>query len=199
MTQRGRPLGYDPETVLDIAMRQFWEHGYEGTSLSDLTEAMGINRRSLYAAYGSKEGLFEAALSRYVDGPGAFPYAAVAEPTAYEVAESYLRQAVLTYTCPDLPRGCMTVQSGLTCSTEAEPVRDELAGKRRLGIELLTERLTRAAKEGDLPDDADPAALAGYLVALNHGFSVQAGGGITRDELMRFVDQALLLWPGRPR
>ncbi|MET8146642.1 TetR/AcrR family transcriptional regulator [Sphaerisporangium sp. NPDC005288] len=198
MAQRGRPLGYEPDKVLDVAMRLFWAHGYEGTSMSDLTEAMGINRRSLYAAYGSKEGLFEAALARYVDGPGAFPHAAVEKPTAYEVAECYLRQAVLSYTCPELPRGCMTVQAGLTCSAEAEPVRDELASKRRLGIELLTKRLVRAAEEGDLPAGADPSALAGYLVALNHGFSVQAGGGITRMVLMRFVDQALLLWPGRP-
>ncbi|MBU2665555.1 hypothetical protein KOI35_18765 [Actinoplanes bogorensis] len=92
----------------------------------------------------------------------------------------------------------MTVQAGLTCSAEAEPIRDELAGQRRLGITLLTERFMRAAQEGDLPGHADPAALAGYLVALNHGLSVQAGGGITHAELMRFVDQALLLWPRSP-
>ncbi|MEW2144056.1 TetR/AcrR family transcriptional regulator [Micromonospora vinacea] len=194
MAQRGRPRGYDEDRVLDVAMRLFWEHGYDGTSLSELTAAMGINRRSVYAAYGSKEGLFNAALKRYLSGPGAFIDQALKQPTAYEVAETYLRLAVLSYTSPDLPPGCMTLQAGLTCSAESGAVQVELAEKRLAGIALLEQRFRRAAEEGDLPAGADPAALASYLVTLNHGLSVQAGSGAGRAHLDRTVDQALLLW-----
>src|ERR1700676_2560136 len=91
VAERGRPRGFDEEEVLDVAMRLFWDHGFDGTSMSDLTEAMGINRRSIYGAFGNKEALFTAALEHYLAGPGAFVEKARALPTAREVAEAFLR------------------------------------------------------------------------------------------------------------
>src|SRR5260370_27082827 len=103
MAERGRPREFDEEEVLDVAMRLFWEHGFDGTSMSELTEAMGINRRSVYAAFGNKEALFTAALERYAAGPGAFVAKARALPTAREVAEAFLRGSVEAFTSSDPP------------------------------------------------------------------------------------------------
>src|SRR5260370_11663357 len=107
MAERGRPRAFDEDEVLDVAMRLFWDHGFDGTSMSDLTEAMGINRRSIYAAFGNKEALFTAALEHYLAGPGAFVDKARALPTAREVAEAFLRGSVEAFTSSDRPAGCM--------------------------------------------------------------------------------------------
>jgi len=101
--------------------------------MSELTEAMGINRRSIYAAFGNKEALFTAALERYLAGPGAFVEKARALPTAREVAEAFLRGSVEAFTSSDRPSGCMAVQSALTCSDAAAAVRSDLAARRVAG------------------------------------------------------------------
>ena len=134
MAERGRPRAFDEEEVLDVAMRLFWEHGFDGTSMSELTEAMGINRRSVYAAFGNKEALFTAALERYLAGPGAFVDKARALPTARQVAEAFLRGSVEAFTSSDRPSGCMAVQSALTCSEASAAVHSDLAARRVAGV-----------------------------------------------------------------
>ena len=195
MAERGRPRAFDAEEALDVAMRLFWDHGFDGTSMSDLTEAMGINRRSVYAAFGNKEALFTAALERYLAGPGAFAEKALALPTAREVAESFLRGSVDAFTSPDRTSGCMVVQSALTCGDGAEAVRSGLAARRVAGVDAFRERFDRAQADGDLPADVDTQALASYIVALSHGISVQANSGIGREALSRTVDFVLSTWP----
>ncbi len=177
-------------------MRLFWHGGYEGTSLSDLTEAMGINRRSLYAAFGNKENLFRLAVDRYLQGPGAFIAEALTEPTARGVAERLLHGAADAYTMPGRPHGCLLVQGALACGSDAEPVCRDLAARRAAGVVALRTRLERAQASGDLSPDADPDALARYLTAVGQGISVQATGGAGRADLHRLADQALAIWPG---
>src|SRR5437762_10822949 len=104
---RGRPREFDTEQALDAALEVFWRKGYEGASLPDLTEAMGINRPSLYAAFGNKEELFRTVVTRYVEGPAAFVREALEEPTARGVAERLLSAAVDLVTDPRNPRGCL--------------------------------------------------------------------------------------------
>jgi AcrR family transcriptional regulator len=195
MAERGRPRAFDKEEVLDVAMQLFWNHGFDGTSMNDLIEAMGINRRSVYATFGNKEALFTAALERYLAGPGAFVDKALALPTAREVAESFLRGSVEAFTSPDRPSGCMVVQSALTCSEEAAAVRSGLAARRVAGVDAFRERFDRAQADGDMPADVDTEALASYIVALSHGISVQANSGIGRAALSRTVDFVLSTWP----
>ncbi len=125
-SKAGRPRCFCEEQALEAAMRVFWEKGYEGTSLNDLTEAMGINRPSLYAAFGDKAALFLKAMERYAEGPGGYLKSALAEPKARAVAESLLRGAVAMLGDPHNPRGCMSVQAALSCGTEAEPVKQAL-------------------------------------------------------------------------
>ena len=128
---RGRPRAFDTEKALDCALDVFWRKGYEGASLPDLTEAMGINRPSLYAAFGNKESLFRKALDRYVEGPAAYVAKALKQPTAREVAETLFYGGIELLTNPKNPRGCLAVQSALACGEAAATIRDELASRRK--------------------------------------------------------------------
>lgn len=192
---RGRPREFDIDRALESALRVFWRKGYEGASLADLTEAMGINRPSLYAAFGSKEGLFRKALDRYAAGPSAFLSAALDEPTARAVAERLLNGAIDLLTDPRHPQGCLMVQGALACGETAESVRQELIA-RRAEVEVgLCQRFERAQADGDLPADAVPADLARYLVTLMRGMAVQSASGDCRDALRRVAEIALRAWP----
>jgi AcrR family transcriptional regulator len=173
----------------------FWRKGYEGTTLPDLTRAMGINRPSLYAAFGSKEGLFRKALDRYAEGPAAYVREALDQPTARAVALRLMGGAVDLLTNPRNPRGCLAVQGALACGEAADSVRRELIARRAAVEVALRERFERAVSEGDLPADVDCADLARYIVTVIHGMGVQAAGGARRQELLRVVEMALRAWP----
>jgi AcrR family transcriptional regulator len=194
---RGRPRAFEPDTALDAAMRVFWRDGYEGASLTTLTEAMGINRRSLYATFGSKEDLFRKAVDRYLAGPGAFVADALSAPTVRGVADRVLHGAADAYTVPDQPRGCLLVQSALACGDDAATVQRELARRRQEGIAAMRARFTRGQQEGDVPADVEPDSLAHYLTAVSQGISVQAASGATRAELHAVADLTLRTWPTR--
>ncbi|BCJ55132.1 TetR family transcriptional regulator [Actinoplanes sp. NBRC 14428] len=187
----GRPRAFDEETVLDRAVEVFWRHGYEGTSLSALTGAMGINRPSLYATFGSKEELFRRAFARYRETRVAYAAVALELPTAYAVIEEHLRSAVDALTAGDHPPGCLSIQGGLACSPENARVSEFLAAGRAAGEEALERRLARAVQEGDLPPHVDPRALARFVMAVGEGHAVHAAAGATREELHASVDIAL--------
>ncbi|CAN5663753.1 TetR/AcrR family transcriptional regulator [soil metagenome] len=190
----GRPRAFDPDKALEAAMRVFQKKGYEGASLSDLTEAMGINRPSLYATFGNKEELFRKAFDRYAAGPAALGRCALEMPTARGAVEALLYGAASTLANPDHP-GCLSVVGALTCSAEGEAIRKELCARRAMGQEALRERFERARTEGDLPSQADPTTLARYISTVMQGMSVQAAGGATAEELRSVVDTALKAWP----
>ncbi len=176
-------------------MRVFWEQGYEGSSLSDLTGAMGINRTSLYAAFGNKEDLFRRALVRYTEGPAGYGARALQEATARRVAGAFLTGSVLASTRPDCPAGCLGVQGSLAGGSAAREPRAALVAWRDEGVSRLRERFEQAVYEGDLPADADPALLARYLMTVSNGIAVQAAGGTTREDLRQVADAALKNWP----
>jgi AcrR family transcriptional regulator len=173
----------------------FWRKGYEGASMSDLTRAMGINRPSLYAAFGNKEALFCRALDRYAEGPASYVKEALAEPTARAVAERVLHGSVDMLTGPQNPHGCLMVQGALACGEAAESVRQELVARRMTAEAAVRRRFERARADGDLPADADPGDLARYLLTVIRGMAVQATGGAGRKELRRVAELALRAWP----
>lgn len=191
----GRPRAFDLDLALERALQVFWRKGYEGASLSDLTEAMRINRPSLYAAFGNKEALFRKALDRYAKGPTAFFDAALRAPTARVVAERLLRGTIDLLTNPRTPSGCLLVQSALACGDEADSIRKELASRRAAGEAALSRRFQRAKREGDLPAQADPADLARYITTVVHGMAVKGAGNTTRPQLLRVMQTALRAWP----
>jgi AcrR family transcriptional regulator len=193
---KGRPREFDTDEALDKALHVFWRKGYEGTSLSDLTDAMGISRPSLYAAFGNKEELFRRALDRYAEhGPGAIQREALSEPTARRVVERLLRGVAETLTDPVNPPGCLAVQGALSCGDAAQSIKEELCGRRAASEAALAARFEQARKEGDLSQGADPVALARFVVTITQGMSVQAAGGATRADLLAVADMALLAWP----
>lgn len=192
---RGRPREFDIDQALDRALRVFWRKGYEGATLPELTRAMGINRPSLYAAFGSKEELFRQALDRYAEGPAGYLGEAMGEPTARAVAERLLDGTIEVVTDRRNPRGCLLVQGALACGETAESIRRELAARRLAGEAAIRKRFERAIADGDLPGDSDPADLARYIVAVMQGIAVQAASGANRAELRQVAALALRAWP----
>ena len=179
-------------------MRVFWKRGYEGASLLELTRAMGINRPSLYAAFGNKEALFRKAVERYVERNGAPLREALVQPSARAVVEHLLRSTASRAGSGSI-RGCLLVQGALACGDSAEPVRRELAARRADVEASLRERFERAVSERDLPGDANPAALAKYVATFQNGLAVQLASGATREELLGAVELALRAWPDMGR
>jgi AcrR family transcriptional regulator len=191
----GRPREFDTDAALEKAMRLFWAKGYEGTSVADLTETLRISRPSLYAAFGDKQSLFRAALERYAAGPAGYVAAALAQPTACEVAEHLLRGAADLQASSSNPGGCLTVSGAIACGDEAEPVRQALNAHRTAGVALLRRRFEQAKAEHDLPKDSDPAALARFVAAVVYGMAVLASGGASRKELEQVIRTAMKAWP----
>jgi AcrR family transcriptional regulator len=191
----GRPREFDVDEALDRAMLVFWNKGYEGASLSDLTEALGVARPSLYAAFGNKEQLFREALDRYDEGTAGFLRGSMRAPTARGVAEGLLRGAADFHSDRTNPPGCLMVHGALVGSDASDPLRRETRDRRDRLREAIRERLERAREEGDLPADSDPAALARYLVAVMRGMAVEAVGGADGKELHKIVDVAMNAWP----
>jgi AcrR family transcriptional regulator len=190
-----RPRTFDLDVATERALQLFWRKGYEGTTLEDLTQAMGISRPSFYAAFGNKEGVFKRALERYVAGPAAGALAALEADTAREVAHRLLRFYADSVGQPDRPRGCLLVQGALACGDEGASIRQALADQRRLAEEALVSRFERAKRDGEIPADVSPTDLARFVWTLCQGIAVQAAGGATRDQLRRVVAQAMRAWP----
>ena len=192
----GRPLEFDPSEALGKALELFWRHGYEGTSLADLTNAMGIVRPSLYATFGHKEDLFRKVVDLYWSRHMGFARAAREKPTAREVVEALLFGFADAVTGCGTPAGCLGVNGALACSPASEDIQKELAARRTRDEAVLRKRLERARSEGDLPQDVSPADLARFITTVLRGMAVQAKSGASRQELRRVVAMALRVWPG---
>lgn len=191
---RGRPRTFDVDEALESALCVFWTKGYEGASLQDLTEAMGINRPSLYAAFGNKEELFCKALDRYISKNEENFRAALNGPDLRAAIERVMHHAVEMGTSGQDSRGCMLVSS-LTCGEDAEPIKKELAARRAQSETWLRDRFKRAKASGELPADTDAPALARFYSAVLQGISVQAASGASRKALKGIVTQAMRAWP----
>jgi AcrR family transcriptional regulator len=192
---RGRPREFCVDDALAKALRIFWTKGYEGTSLNDLTEAMGITRPSLYAAFGNKESLFRKALDLYEREKLEYIGRALNEPTARGVAEVLLRGAVDNASSTNEPRGCLGVITSVACGEEGQSIREDVLERGKIAKRALIERFERAKKEGDLPADVEVESLTNLLYAIVQGVCIQAGSGATRSELNRLVDTGLAMWP----
>jgi AcrR family transcriptional regulator len=196
MTKRGRPRTFERTEALRQAMGLFWEQGYEGTSISELAAAMGINSPSLYAAFGSKEALFREAVALYDETTGEATTSALREPTARQAMEALLRNNLVAYTDPETPRGCMIVLAANIGKTKNEEVRQYVAEYRRNTISMLQERLRQGIEDGDVPPGADIAAISAFFTTVLHGLSIQAHDGASREELQDVATAAMAGWDG---
>ncbi|GGJ21841.1 TetR/AcrR family transcriptional regulator [Paenarthrobacter histidinolovorans] len=191
----GRKRGFDDQLALQTAMELFWRQGYEGTSIADLTKALGINPPSLYAAFGSKRDLFEKTLDRYMCERGVQLEDAMAQPTAHEAVRDLLTGRVRVFTSPDQPAGCMTVQAGLSSGEPHHEIVDLLAAAREEIRQAVLTRLDKALADGDLPVDTNCTALARYVMAAIYGLSVEAASGAPQEELMAAAELAAQVVP----
>ena len=195
MAERGRPRTFDRQEALRRAMEVFWARGYEGASVGELAEAMGINRPSLYAAFGCKEALFREAVALYDATEGAPIQRALDEaPTARAALEAMLRHNARAYARDDQPRGCMVVLASLLGTPENEAVRQFLRENRALGEEVLRQRIERGIAEGDVPTGADARMLAAFYSTVTQGLSVQARDGASVAAMEAVVDAAMAAW-----
>jgi AcrR family transcriptional regulator len=195
----GRPRRFDMDEALDRALDVFWRKGYEGASICDLTEAMGINPPSLYAAFGNKEQLFRKALDRYTNLHDDFLREALARPKARDGIAALLAKTVEALTDKSNPPGCLLVQGMAGAGDHAQCIRDELSARRAANEKMIRERLKRAKAEGELPESADPAAFARFIATVMQGMAIQAAGGATRKELAAVAEAAMAAWPPKKR
>ncbi len=191
----GRPREFDVDEALDKALNVFRQKGFQGASLPDLTKAMGINRPSLYSAFGNKEELFRKALDRYAEQGFAFLKSALDEPTAYRAVEKILVGIAEKSACSKTPRGCLFVQGALACGDDAQVIRQELASRRQQSEFLFRQRFERAIAEGDLPSDTSASDLAAFIATVMQGMSVQSSGGASREALLGIARTALKALP----
>lgn len=195
MALRGRPRAFDRDAALRRAMEVFWAKGYERTSLADLTEAMGINSPSLYAAFTSKEALFQEALALYSTTEGSEIWEGVpVAPTARAACAHLLRATAEAFASDDKRRGCMAVLSAPQMDGASPSICDTLKHRRAATTTVLRERLRRAVAEGDLPATADVEAITAYMVTVQHGLSIQARDGVSRETLLAIADCAMAGW-----
>jgi AcrR family transcriptional regulator len=186
----GRPIGFDREAALEAAMLLFWQRGYEGTSIADLTHAMGLNPSSIYAAFGDKQALFQLVVKRYLELRAQYAVKALEEPTLERFIRALFDNTVAFLTTPGHPPTCMTLAGAAGCSLDATPARDLMTEIRKQNQVALKERLLRARKSGELPKEINVDDYTRYLSTIVAGLSIQAANGSTKAELKRTAQMA---------
>ena len=196
MAERGRPRAFDRADALQKAMLLFWEKGFQGAAMSELTAAMGINAPSLYACFGSKEALYREAMALYEAGDGAELAAAIAAaPTAREAIGTYLMRSAALFSRPDKPAGCMVVLSVVHAAGTSEEAGRALRDARGEMQGVLETRLRDDIAHGELPAGCDPAAIAAFYCTVQQGMSIRARDGASRAELEAVAQGAMAAWP----
>jgi AcrR family transcriptional regulator len=187
----GRPINFDKDAALEAAMLLFWERGFEGASMADLTRAMGLNPSSIYAAFGDKQALFRLAAKRYLEDPAQYAARALAKPTLEGVIRALFENTVEFLTTPGHPPNCMSLAGALGCSTSANSAKQLMTEIRKQNEAAIKSRLVSARKSGELPKEINVDDYTRYLSAILAGLSIQAANGSTKAELKRTAEMAL--------
>lgn len=195
MPARGRPRAFNRDAALRSAMEVFWAKGYEGTSLADLTAAMGINAPSLYAAFGSKEKLFLEATELYtrVEGTGIWTVLETA-PTTHAAIAGFLKATAEAFSQDGKPQGCLIALGALHHDTSSDIICTDLRRRRAENLAALQRRFERGVAEGELAENFDAAAAAIFYATVQHGMSIQARDGATYEALMDVANGAMAAW-----
>jgi len=192
----GRPRQFDYDEALDKAMHVFWQKGFEGTSMPDLTDAMGMNRPSIYSSFGNKEELYRKALERYSERSFAIFKDKLSAPKLRDAIEGLLCGAAQQFSCGEkMPKGCMAVQGGLVGSDDADGACEQNTAQREAMMKLLQDRCKQGVSDGELPPGTDTKAMARYISTIINGMAVQSAGGVPGKELKAVAQMALSIFP----
>ncbi|GGA56642.1 TetR family transcriptional regulator [Edaphobacter acidisoli] len=187
----GRPAAFNKKIALDIAMRLFWERGYEGTSMADLSLAMGIHPSSIYAAFGNKQELFALAAKRYADVPAQYMVKALEQPTLRDFILAAFDNTVEFLGSKEHPSSCFTLTGAISCGTDTEPAKALMQKMRLQNEAAIKARLLKARKAGEFPPEENVDDYTRYLSSLLSGLAIQAANGSTRAELKRTAEVAI--------
>ncbi|MDS7968106.1 TetR/AcrR family transcriptional regulator [Acinetobacter sp. V117_2] len=187
----GRPREFDREEALVKARDFFWLHGYEGTSMSDLVEVLGIASARIYKAFGSKEALFREAVNHYENNEGNFALNALKQKNIKDAINQLFEDALTLYTQTNHSYGCMVVSAASVLGEENQAVLEWMKAQRIARGQSLVERFVQAKSDGQLVADADPKTLGQYYALVLHGLSVQARDGYSQEELATVISFAL--------
>jgi AcrR family transcriptional regulator len=193
---RGRPRSFDRDQALASAMRVFWTKGYADTSMADLTEAMGINSPSLYAAFGNKEQLFREAVQLYEQSNSGVLCSAMASATAREAMEAVLMATAGAADVEDRPTGCLVALSAAHPDALPPAACDDIRQIRESTIATTETRLRQGRDAGEIAPDADLKAMAAFYATVQQGMAFRARNGATADELRGTARAAMLAWDG---
>ncbi len=194
---RGRPKTFDRDAALDKALTLFWTHGYEGTSLSDLVAATGAKAPTLYAEFENKEGLFRAAMERYIERFSAERNAALQDESksVAEAIEGWFRATAACFTNCDTPAGCFFICTSTALSSSASEIAHMLRQQHDAQQQTLLDFLTARQQRGDIPAQVDILSLARYLACMLQGMSVRAREGAPKADLDNIIDTLMAMWP----
>src|SRR4051812_792452 len=197
--RRGRPRGYDPDEAIARAAAQFWKAGYAGTSLDDLVAATGMNRPSLYAAFGDKREIYLKTLDYYMEESRTLARAALEDDPPLRVFLKRFYDKALDLYFGDGPRGCYTVGTAATVAAVDDDVRKFLADRVRNADDFLRRQIEKAQAQGEIARDADPAALAYLATGTLHTLAIRSRAGIPRKELDALAKAVIAVICEKPR
>ena len=194
---RGRPRKVDPETALDASMKVFWQKGFEGTSMTDLTEATGMAKPGLYATFGDKEALYAKALSHYFRGYGASVMDDLvrSQDPLHIVVRRFLNAVADATTDKATPGGCFVVNSINDCVNHPQQLEELTRSFDAERRGACTERFREAHEKGELPKETDPDTLAEFFAGQVVALAVMGRAGRSREALDRFIDTAMSVIP----
>lgn len=194
---RGRPKVFDREAALDKAMKLFWQHGYEATSLADLVEATGAKAPTLYAEFTNKEGLFRAVLERYIDRFAAKHEAQLfcEEKSVESALADYFAAVATCFTSKETPAGCLMINCSATLSPASGGIVDTVKSRHAMQEHTLQQFLRQHQQRGEIPQHCDVTHLAEFLNCIVQGMSISAREGATLEKLMQIAHTTLRLWP----
>ena len=193
---RGRPRSFDRDAALSRALELFWKRGYEPVSVAELCTAMGINAPSLYAAFGSKAGLFLEAVNYYEQRYWTEPSRRfMEEKDFYQAVRNFFSEAARILLSPDTPCGCMVVLAAVNISEQEEDIIRTLQRLRFGTRQMFAERIRQAVADEQLPADTEADVLAGVFNMFLEGMSFQARDGMSAAELEETASYAVRLLP----
>jgi AcrR family transcriptional regulator len=187
----GRPISFDKDAALEAAMLLFWERGFEGTSMADLTHVMGLSPSSIYAAFGDKHDLFALAAKRYLEYRAQYAGRALAQPTLEGAVRALFENTVEFLTTAGHPPTCMSLVGATGCSVDATPAKQLMTEIRKQNQAAIKSRLVKARKSGELPKEINMDDYTRYLSTILAGLSIQAANGSTKAELKRTAQMGL--------